>query len=222
MLNGTINKILYKIRRKIEPETVVVSSIRVSASLDDIPADIRKQLYKNDYEKGELTLVRKAIRVDDRVLEIGAGIGFISIACARICGSDRVISYEPNPAMKQVIEKNYKLNRVQPTLRKTVLASKAGYVEFFFSDNVLSSSLIDRKHGGKTVIEADAIDAVIKEYRPSAIVMDVEGAEIELLRSCDLSGVDKVVIEMHPHIVGQGLGLEERQGKRYLFLRSHR
>jgi len=235
MLSGTIDKILYKIRRKIRPETVVVSGIRVSSSLDDIPADIRKQLYKNDYEKGELTLVRKALRPDDRVLEVGAGIGFISVACAKVCGPDKVISYEPNPAMKRVIEKNYKLNAVQPTLRNKVLATEAGTVEFFFSDNVLSSSLIDRKHGGRSAVEADAIDAVVAEYRPTAIVMDVEGAEIDLLRACDLAGVNKIVIEMHPHIVGQdkidalseylagqGLGLDERQGKRYLFLRSCR
>ncbi|MDN3721454.1 FkbM family methyltransferase [Roseibium salinum] len=112
------------------------------------------------------------------------------------------------------------------------MAVDTGEVEFFFSDNVLSSSLIDRKHGGATRVQADAIADVVQEHDPTAIVMDVEGAEIELLRNCRLTNVAKIVVEMHPHIVGQdkidslssylvdaGFTLEESLGKRYLFVR---
>lgn len=232
MLRNFVDKLQYKIRRKVQPKTVLVAGVRITADLDDIPFKIRKQLYKNNYEKGELTLVRQAIRADDRVLEVGAGIGFISIACAKIVGPDNVLSYEPNPSMKRVIEKNYRLNGLTPNLRNKVLAVGEGEAEFYFSDNVLSSSLIDRDHGGKTTVAADSIRQVVEDYRPTAIVMDVEGAETELLRNCDLSGVSKIVIEMHPHIVGQaaiddladhlaglGLALRTRDGKRYLFQR---
>jgi FkbM family methyltransferase len=232
MLSGYIDKILYKIRRKIQPDTVVVKGIRVSASLDDVPSKIRRQLYKNNYENGELTLVREALREHDRVLEVGAGTGFISIACAKIVGPGNILSYEPNPAMRRVVEKNHQLNGLSANLRNRVLAVDKGEVRFFFSENVLSSSLIDRDHGGETLIAADSIRDVVREYQPTAIVIDAEGAEVDLLRNCDLTGISKIVIEMHPHIVGQdeieklsafligqGLMLEEQLGKRYLFLR---
>lgn len=235
MLNGAFDKLVYKIRRKTRPKVVRIAGIRVSADLEDVPEKIRRQLYRSDYEKGELTQVRRALRADDRVLEVGAGIGFISLVCARICGPENVLSYEPNPAMKRVIEKNYSLNGLRPTLRNKVLATEAGTVDFYFSDNVLSSSLIDRDHGGRTPVEADAIGEVVAAYGPSAIVMDVEGAETGLLRACDLSGIRTIVIEMHPHIVGaaaidaladflenEGLRLQDRDGKRYLFQRPVR
>ncbi|CTQ55428.1 methyltransferase, FkbM family [Roseibium album] len=232
MLTDFVQKIAYKIRRKIQPGTIVIDDIKVTAELDYIPFGIRKQLYQKNYEKGELTLVRRALRPDDRVLEVGAGIGFISLACAKICGPENVLSYEPNPAMKRVIEKNYALNGLIPNLRNKVLSVEAGEVEFYFSDNVLSSSLIDRKHGDATKVQADAISEVVNEYDPTAIVMDVEGAEIELLRNCNLSNISKIMIEMHPHIVGMeqiealsqylidnGFKLEEQLGKRYLLLK---
>jgi Methyltransferase FkbM domain len=104
--------------------------------------------------------------------------------------------------MKPVIEKNYALNGMQANLRSRVLATESGDAQFFFDEGILSSSLVDRKHGGATTIKADSISEVLKCYAPSVLVMDVEGAEIELLKCCDLSSIEKIVIEMHPHIVG--------------------
>jgi FkbM family methyltransferase len=226
-------RLAYKIRRKLQLKTVTLSGIKLTAELQDVPKSIQKQLYQMKYESQELTLVRTALASGDRVLEVGAGIGFIGIACTKICGEKNILSYEPNPAMKSVIEKNYRLNELTPNLRNKVLDVKPGEVEFFFSEGVLSSSLIDRKQGGATRVEADGISDVISEYNPNAIVMDVEGAEIELLRNCSLDGVSKLVIEMHPHVVGEdkvanlcdyltdtGLALKNRQGKVYLFQRS--
>jgi FkbM family methyltransferase len=232
MLGHFASRIAYKIRHQLQPKAMTLSGIKLTTDREDVPKDIQKQLYKKRYESQELTLVRAALTRGDRVLEVGAGIGFIGIACAKICGEKNILSYEPNPAMKSVIEKNYRLNDLMPNLRSKVLDTKPGEVEFFFSEGVLSSSLIDRKQGGATHVEADGISEVISEYKPSAIVMDVEGAEIELLRNCSLDGVSKLVVEMHPHVVGEdkiaslcdyvtdaGLALKTRRGKVYLFQR---
>ncbi len=193
---------VYKIRRKLQPKTVTLKGIRLTADLQDVPKGIQKQLYQKKYESQEFELVRAALSPDDRVLEVGAGIGFIGIVCAKICGQENIVSYEPNPFMKPVIEKNYALNGLTPTLRNKVLAREAGEVEFYFSDSVLSSSLFDRKQGSPTTVKADGISDVVDSFDPSVIVMDVEGAEIDLLTSCDLQRVSKIVIELHPHIVG--------------------
>lgn len=195
-------RLAYKIRRKLGLKTIVLNGIKLSTDPQEVPSGVRKLLLRKEYEDQELVLVREALSPDDRVLEAGAGIGFIGIACARICGQDSILSYEPNPAMKPVIEKNYALNGLQANLRNKVLSTTTGDVEFYFSEGVLSSSLFDRKHGGPTKVQSDAIADVVAAYEPTALVIDVEGAEIDLLRSCDLDGIGKIIIEMHPHIVG--------------------
>lgn len=234
MLGNFGRRLVYKIRRKLAPRTIALNGIRLTADLADVPKGIRKQLYQKRYEHQEFQLVREALKPEDRVLEVGAGIGFIGIACARICGPDSILSYEPNPAMKAVIEKNYALNGLTANLRNKVLATVPGEVEFFFdTEGVLSSSLVDRSHGKASKVEADAISEVVESYAPTVLVMDVEGAETELLRACDLGTIGKIIIEMHPHVVGSdsiealcgfllesGYEIRNRYGKSYYFARS--
>lgn len=225
-------RIAYKIRRKLGLKTIVLNGIKVTTDPQDVPLGVRKQLLQKQYEDQEFALVREALTPEDRVLEAGAGIGFIGIACAQICGQDGILSYEPNPVMKPVIEKNYALNGLRANLRNKVLSTTSGEVEFFFSEGVLSSSLVDRQHGGATRVQADAISDVVESYQPTVLVIDVEGAEIDLLRGCDLSGINKIIIEMHPHVVGadkiddlcayladNGFAIRKRLGKSYYLAR---
>jgi len=221
-------RIAYKIRRKLGLKTIVLNGITLNTDPEEVPLAVRKQLLQKKYEDQEFQLVQEALTPDDRVLEGGAGIGFIGIACARICGQENILSYEPNPAMKPVIEKNYALNGLKANLRNKVLTTTSGEVEFFFSEGVLSSSLVDRKHGGATMVPADAIADVVAQFAPTVLVIDVEGAEIDLLRKCDLGGIGKIIIEMHPHVVGadkiedligyladKGFAIRKRLGKSY-------
>ncbi|MEP3602702.1 MAG: FkbM family methyltransferase [Stappiaceae bacterium] len=202
LLEKFSKRIAYKIRRKLNYKTISISGIVLNTDPDFVPKGIRKLLLQKNYESPELALVREGLTAQDRVLEVGAGIGFVGIACAKICGPENILSYEPNPKMKPVIEANYALNGMRPNLRSKVVATTAGKLEFYFSDSVLSSSLVDRNQGSPTLVEADAISSVIENFRPSAIVMDAEGAEIGLLPACDLSNVSTIAVEMHPHIVG--------------------
>jgi hypothetical protein len=34
-------------------------------------------------------------------------------------------------------------------------------------------------------------------------VLDIEGAEVDLLKACPLGGIRKIIMEVHPHIVGE-------------------
>ncbi|WP_306142696.1 FkbM family methyltransferase [Roseibium sp. MMSF_3412] len=202
MLADFGRKIAYKVRRKLNLREITIEGVRLTAEREFVPASIRKQLLQKRYETPEYLLVSAAVKPTDRVLELGAGIGFISLVCAKICGPENVLSYEPNPQMQRVIEKNYALNRLQPNLRNRLVSVEAGTTDFFVSENVLSSSMIDRNLGSKTKLQADAMSDVVAAYQPTVIVMDVEGAELELLRNCSLDGVSKIIVEMHPTIVG--------------------
>ena len=148
-------------------------------------------------------MIREALNSNDRVLEIGGGIGFVSLLCAKICGPANVLTYEANPAMVATIERNYALNNMKPTLRSKAITARDREVTFFINDNIISSSLHERKEGRAQTVAADPLDEVIAEWKPTAIVMDVEGAETTILPASQLAGVKKLILELHPHIVSE-------------------
>jgi FkbM family methyltransferase len=191
------------VRRLFSVKTVRIDGIVVSTVEGSISRQVRNGLFKETYEEPERILIRGALRPGDRVLEIGGGIGLVSLLCAKICGAENVLTYEANPAMHPVIQANFALNGMKPQLRSKAITAGEREVTFFINENIISSSLHERKEGKAQTVSADPIQQALAEWKPSVIVMDVEGAETTILGSSTLEGVKKLIIELHPHIVGE-------------------
>ena len=175
--------------------------IEVSA---DMPRGVRRALKRGDYELSERKIVSGILKVDDRVLEIGTGIGVVASVCSKLCTEGKLLCYEANPELVKAIRKNFSLNNVQAELVNHCIAAEDGVVDFYFGENFISSSAYDR---GKNIvpvpIKADSFARVVHEFGPSVIVMDIEGAEVTTLHTADLSDVRAIVLEVHPWIVGE-------------------
>jgi FkbM family methyltransferase len=207
--------------------------VKVRTGMEDVPKSVRSALFKGTYEKFECDLVKQHVTAGAKVLEIGTGIGLVSLVATRLSGQGNVLSYEANPKMEATIRANYLLNGFEPNLRMKALTADGRELTFFQDQNILSSSLHERDIKSTTItVHSVAINDVLKEAAPSVILMDVEGAEVELLEIADLSNVKVMIIEMHPHIVGhdvidglleslnaQGFTPAEQQHKTYLFTR---
>jgi FkbM family methyltransferase len=189
-------------RRLIGAKTVTLDGVTVSTDPAVVSRQVRSGIFKETYEEPERILIREGLRPGDRVLEIGGGVGFVSLLCARIVGADNVLTYEANPAMHKVIRANYALNGLEPRLRGRALTAHGGDVTFFVNDNIISSSVYQREGGRAVTVPSDAIDAALAEWRPTVLVMDVEGAEVDILAASALPGLKRIVLELHPHVVG--------------------
>lgn len=192
--------------RLLNSKSIDLDGVMVSTIREDMPKSVRSSLFKGTHEAHERRLVKKYLGKNDRVLEIGAATGLVSLICAKQCGPGNVLSYEANPVMEPLIRKNFLLNGWQPNLEMKAVTLDGKDVNFFASDNIYSSSLIDRSNtvsGKKITVSSDPFNLVIKNFQPTAIVMDVEGAEIDLLEKADLAVVSKIIVEVHPHITGQ-------------------
>jgi FkbM family methyltransferase len=177
--------------------------VLVGTGKADTPRSVRNALFKGVYEEHECELVKRVVRPKQRVLEIGAGIGLVSLLATRLAGEGMVLSCEANPALEQVIRANYALNGWTPMLKMAAVTAVSGPVAFHQNENLLSSSRIDRKLAGREIIVPSvAISDLLEDHRPEIIIMDVEGSEIELLAAAGLSNVSSIIVEMHPHIVG--------------------
>lgn len=190
--------------RLMNTKVITLDGVRVHSSAEGTPKGVRSGLFKDTYEDAERALLQRVVQPGDRVLEIGGGIGVVGILATRLAGAGRVTSYEANPTLEPVIRANYALNGLEPDLRMRAVTVDGQPVTFHQSDNVLSSSLYARAEAGREIrVDSDALADVLGEVAPDVLVMDVEGAEIDLLADLKFEGIRAMVVELHPHVVGQ-------------------
>ena len=169
-----------------------------------IPKFVRSAIFKGTYETHELKLIEKILLRGDRVLEIGTGVGVVSAAATKLCGEGMVFSYEANERLESVIRCNYELNGWSPNLVMKAVTSDGRDIQLYRDENIVSSSLYDRGlELEENLVKSVALPEVFESVQPDVLIMDVEGAEDELLPLKCVSSVREIVVEMHPHIIGQ-------------------
>jgi FkbM family methyltransferase len=189
--------------RLLGRKTTTLDGIHLLCDARRIPRSVATAIIKGTYELPERQLVRAAVRPGDRVVEVGTGVGVVSLLCNRLAGAGNVLSYEANAALEPAITENFALNGLTPRLRLRAVTVDGAPISFFRNDNIVSSSIYDRGLAAlKVVVESDPIDKVLSEENADVLVMDVEGAELDLLGAADLSRLREIIVELHPHIVG--------------------
>jgi FkbM family methyltransferase len=187
------------------PERVRLHGVLLEVGADATPA-LRRALYAERYERGEARCVRLRLAPDDVVLEVGAGAGFLSTLCALRVGSARVTAVEANPALLPRIRATHAANGVAPALVHGVLAREAGEAELFVAREFVSSSLRDpgaAEQRAPVRVPRLAVNELLGRVAPTCLVIDIEGGEAELLPAIDWRGVRKLILELHPHVIGE-------------------
>jgi FkbM family methyltransferase len=160
-------------------------------------------LLEDSYETRELRLLEPVLTKTDRVMELGTGIGFLAAFCARAIGNDAVITYEANPKLERHIRNTFRLNRVAPHLVMAAAGVTAGTGTFYLSRDFWASSTIPGGSRKRPVaIPVRSLNIEIARFRPTLIIVDIEGGEVELVPQADLRNVRAVIIELHPRITG--------------------
>lgn len=194
------------VRRAARVRHVTLDGVRIQVEYERWSPLLIRRVLAGRYEVEERKLIPRVIAAGDRVLEIGGGVGLIAMLCARVTGPSNVFVYEANPEILAAARDNFRHNELDISIEHAAVvpAGHSGdHVTFFVSENFWSSSLLD-KGGAQRAISAPALPlgSLVAKHRPTVIIMDVEGAEYELLRSADLSGVDKLCIEFHTRYIG--------------------
>ena len=192
------------------PEIVAISrGIKVPAAPHLGPRMIAA-LQKGRYERREVEAASAAIPRGARILELGAGSGYVGAAIARACAPTAMLAIEANAALLPHIRTLYALNGLDDRieLRHGVVMSDPDAPAdaiFHVRGNFLGSGLAERNAAKATSVQVPVHRyAHLKESFPhDTIVMDIEGAEREFLANADLTGVNLLIFETHRDVYGR-------------------
>lgn len=171
---------------------------------------VRGALREDTYERKECDAVMRVVREGDTVLELGAGIGYMSTLLVSQAKAQKVVSYEANPTLIDYIASVHAANDVshRTEVRNALLTPEGGDpVPFYIRKNFLASSMdgsVEQQGIIDTaMIPQHAIAPVLAEVKPDVLVCDIEGAEAEVLAAGDWSCLRAAIIELHPQWIGQ-------------------
>ncbi|SFJ71386.1 methyltransferase, FkbM family [Celeribacter neptunius] len=191
-------------------EKINVHGIDVPFVSGIITPKIERPMRKGHYEAGEVGFMRDILRPGDRLLELGAGVGVVSSAAASIDGVDAVLSIEADPTLLPMIRETWRLNGIENAeLRNGVAmaesdAKDAQEVNFYVRQDFWASSMEPDSRAYERVekVPAAGVETLLKEFRPTVLSCDIEGAELGLLDGADLSGIRHIIMEIHPKVYG--------------------
>ncbi len=182
-----------------------VHGINVPIASNEVSPIIWQALTGGSYEAKEARSIFKAVKPGDRVLELGSGIGIITSIIAKI-PNVTVWAFEANPSTaalaRRVIDAN-DLNNV--VLSQGILtAGEPCSFRFYVRRDLWMSSMDENQGPYERAIELSSsnIDEFIARHDINVLVMDIEGAERDLLKSADLMGVERIFLELHDHLYG--------------------
>jgi FkbM family methyltransferase len=165
----------------------------------------------NDYERQDLDLMIDLIsRLDlRRMFDVGANLGIYSFSFAANAHEGRVVAFEPDLVNAKLFEKtNARCPRHDIVLERKAVADTMGTASFAV-DNMSGATgtlrlndvtFSERIYGGsppQATVETTTIDEACKRFfSPDFIKIDVEGAELDVLKGASetLSTVRPIIL----------------------------
>lgn len=165
---------------------------------------IAAKLANGRYEANEAKAAQMRLRPGKRVLELGAGLGYIASLCAGITGPENVMTVEANPDMLEVIRNNLDQNGFQAAslihgaVGKAVKSNQA--VGFEEKPAFWAGRLADQNSKPEAIVNVPllSLHTLLRNHRPHVVIMDIEGAEQHLFDLPWPGFVQNVIMELHP------------------------
>ncbi|PRY95308.1 FkbM family methyltransferase [Hasllibacter halocynthiae] len=178
---------------------------------DGLPdGETLRALRRGTYERKEADAAHRLLRRPDRVLEIGAGIGFMSTFAAKVCRVEAAHCYEANPALIPYIRRVHEANGVEgrATAHNALLApdgEAAGGARFYIREAFVASSMDPGPPGivREETVPLKGMSEAFAEAEPTALICDIEGAEADLVPRMPLEGLRLAILELHPQWIGK-------------------
>lgn len=177
------------------------------ATSDFIGPQAKAYLFWGMYESAEIRFVKKYLRRDLDVVELGSSIGVVSSHIGRKIGpTKRLVCVEANPALMGLLEENVRHNApgcAAEYVHAAIRAGESPVVSFARAENHLGSRLGGGDAVGSTTevsVPGIALSDLLRRFNLSdfSLVCDIEGAEAGMiLEPGALSRCRQFIAELH-------------------------
>ena len=189
------------------PKTAVTELEGVRLDVENLDINIKRNILIKAYEAPEIAVCKKIIEPGEKILEIGGAIGFVGLFCLISLKAETVVSVEPNPMTLKRFRKNYQLNGFTPNIIEAAIADEDKNIQLktsseFWTDSILTFS--NNSMADLIEVKAMTLASILRATKEqfSTLIIDVEGAETLIKWDQLPSSVGKLVLELHPDMVG--------------------
>ena len=183
---------------------------RVEGCAFEIPKDLTTRTYRacfwqGNYERDERELVRRRIRPEDSVLELGACLGIVSCVTNKLLANkSRHVVIEANPFCIAPLYRNKELNQAGFLIEHCAVSSRPE-VTFYLHPVFIVGGTLQRATNRPFRVPAKSLGQLERERGPfTALIMDLEGGEREVLQESSdlLKQYRLVIVELHEFAIG--------------------
>jgi FkbM family methyltransferase len=157
------------------------------------------------YDLALTEAIWRLTKTGDRVVDVGANIGYFSLVMGYRVGSYGMVHcFEPHPALQKKWQQHLR-KYAQCVLHPVALSSKEGQMDLYipvdFNKNEGIASLEKTKNSKVVQVPVRTLDRVVLDKKIQLIKIDVEGHELEVLKGAEkvLSVTEYVVFEDFQH-----------------------
>jgi FkbM family methyltransferase len=181
--------------------------IKLAYDEDIVSPTLVERIARGRYERYEGRFSRQFVVDGDRVIELGAGLGFLSALLMSTIKVDDYQLVEADPRLAEVISRTHQLNDIAGpcTIRSCVATCdpellSRGEVPFHIGEAFCTSSLLGAKKPIQTVtVPVVSLPEMISEHRSNVLIADIEGSEAGVFNGTPLGSIERILMEIHPH-----------------------
>lgn len=164
----------------------------------------RSRFYLDTYELEERTIIKKYIKPQHNVLELGACIGVVSCITNKLLdSSSKHLVVEANPYLIPWILSNKALNKCNFLVEFCAVSEK--YKSEFYLHELIVGGISSRKTKNPIDIINCSLKYILKKHGDfDVLIMDIEGGEFQFFTEYEnyISTFNIIIFETHDFIIG--------------------
>jgi FkbM family methyltransferase len=191
--------------------------VRINGMLMDLDLDeyVQRRIFYHAHEVAEARWVRRALRPGDHFVDVGANVGYFTMAAAGVVGpAGRITAFEPVPGNIAALRHNADLNGLSNVeVRPVAAGAEPGSIHLGLNHPESHPSGVSGHYTqggarGSIEVPVEALDSVSAHQPPVRLLkMDVEGSEPRVLAGLERCLAERppraIITEVNPGALGE-------------------